>query len=50
MRATIPTIEQMIEMSHVLPGKDDAIKTIICRFTSRIYKGWIMTNKKQFAP
>jgi len=46
----VPTAEQLIEMAHVLPGKTDAPKPIICRFQSRILKGAIMSHKKDFAP
>jgi len=45
----VPPASAVIEMAHVLPGKEGAIKPIICRFQSRIYKGIIMTHKKTYA-
>jgi len=45
----VPGAASLIEMAHVLPGKEGATKPIICRFFSRILKGVIMTNKKDFA-
>lgn len=46
----IPTANQLIEMAHVLPGKADAPRQIICRFMSRIHKGLIMSLKRDHAP
>jgi len=46
----VPGAASLIEMAHVLPGKEGAAKPIICRFFSRILKGVIMANKKDFAP
>jgi len=49
-RQSIPSEDQLIELAHVLPGRADKAKPIICRFISRTYKGLIMSLKKDHAP
>jgi hypothetical protein len=46
----IPTCEQLLETAHVLPGKANQPKPVICRFYSRNYKDAILRMKKFYAP
>ena len=45
----IPSIEETIEVAHILPGQKNH-KPILCRFRSQRVKQLIMRNKKDFAP
>jgi len=49
-RSTVPTAEQLIEMCHVLPGREDRPRPIICRLHSRFHKTEIMLNKREYLP
>ena len=47
---SIPPLHQLIQTAHVLPGKDNKPKPILCRFFSSHIKTLIMQLKKDFAP
>jgi hypothetical protein len=46
----VPPVEAILETAHVLPGKANQAKPIICRFTNRDIKATIFKHKKEFAP
>jgi hypothetical protein len=46
----IPSVEQLLEVAHVLPGKDGDPKPIIMRFFNRNTKDLIFRLKKFYAP
>ncbi len=47
--SVIPTVDETIEVAHVLPGQKHN-KPVLCRFKSQRLKQLIMRNKKDFAP
>lgn len=47
---SIPDVEQLLETAHILPGKDNKPRPIICRFFNRRLKTLIFQLKKDFAP
>jgi hypothetical protein len=46
----IPTVDQLLETAHILPGKEGEPKPIIMRFYSRNIKEAIFKLKKFYAP
>jgi hypothetical protein len=46
----VPPVEAVLETAHVLPGKANQAKPIICCFTNRDIKATIFKHKKEFAP
>jgi hypothetical protein len=47
---SIPSVNQLLETAHILPGKADKAKPIICRFYNRFYRTIILQLRKEFAP
>lgn len=50
MLAHIPTVDQLLEVAHILPGKAGSPKAIIMRFYNRNIKEMIFKLKKFYAP
>jgi hypothetical protein len=46
----VPSLHEAIETAHILPGKPNATKPVIVRFTSRHLKQTLFTFKKEFSP
>ncbi len=47
---SIPDCDSIIEIAHVLPGKEGKPKPIICRFYSRRIRTLILQCRKEYAP
>jgi len=47
---SVPTVDQLLELAHVLPGKPGQPKPIIMRFLNRNVKDIIFSLKKFYAP
>jgi hypothetical protein len=48
--STVPPIEQLLELAHVLPGKAGQPKPVIMRFLNRNVKEVVFKMKKFYAP
>ena len=46
----IPTVEQLLETAHVLPGPADKPKPVIVRFFNRNVRAIVFRGKKDYAP
>jgi hypothetical protein len=47
---SVPSADQLLEMAHILPGKEGKTKPIICRFYDRYYRTTFLQLRKEFAP
>jgi hypothetical protein len=47
---SVPTADQLLETAHILPGKDNKPKPIICRFYNWFYRTVFLQLRREFAP
>jgi hypothetical protein len=48
--SNIPTVRELLENAHTLPGRKDSRKPVIVRFRNRYDKAMMFHLKKEFAP